>query len=106
MLRRSPLKRNGRRTNDWRKVWRFLKAEFEKRNITYCEFGFIEHECGGFLTPAHSKKRRMMQGTDIYAVALSCVNFHRQLDEGMSHEQMEQIVMQAISNRGGLILPK
>ncbi len=112
-LKRSPMKRSrrpmnkvGQRTSDWRKVWRFLKPELEKRGRTRCELGFIPHECGGFLTPAHSKKRRMMKGNDIFAVALACVNVHRILDERMTHKEMEVAVMRAIEEHGGLILPE
>jgi hypothetical protein len=83
-----------------------LKPELEKRGRVKCEFKFIPHECGGFLTPAHSKKRRLMKGNDIYAVGLACINVHRILDEQMTHEEMEAAVMRAIENHGGLILPE
>src|SRR5688572_14062426 len=72
-----PMKKVGRRTKSWRYAWRFLKPELEKRGRVTCEFGFIPHECGGFLTPAHSKKRRMMKGDDVFAIGLACVNVHR-----------------------------
>ena len=96
----------GRRTNDWRRVWRWLKPRLEAAGRTRCEFDFIEHECIGILDPCHSKKRRLMRGPDIYAVALGCRNVHRRLDEQMSHEEMEAAVMRAIENHGGLILPE
>lgn len=100
------LRANGRRTNDWRKVWRFLKAEFEKRGRTKCEFDFIAHGCFGRLDPCHSKKRRLMQGNDIYTVALGCQNAHRILDERMDHAEMEAAVLRAIEANGGLVLPE
>lgn len=101
-----PINKVGPKTDDWRKAWRFLKPRLEAVNRTRCEFAFIPHECGKFLTPAHSKKRRMMKGPDIYHVALACINVHRILDEQMSHEEMESAVMRAIENHGGLILPE
>jgi hypothetical protein len=101
-----PMKKAGRRTNDWLRVWRWLKPRLEAAGRTRCEFSFIPHTCEGFLTPAHSKKRRLMEGPDIYHVALACLKIHRQLDERMSHEEMESAVMRAIELHGGLILPE
>ena len=106
LRRASRLNVVGRRTADWRKVWRFLKPRLEASGRIYCEFEFIAHECCGILDPAHSKKRRFMQGDDIYTVAISCRNAHRILDEEFSHEEMEKAVLRAINNHGGLILPE
>lgn len=47
-----------------------------------------------------------MQDSDIFAVALGCQQVARILDEEMTHEEMEQAVMKAINDRGGLILPE
>lgn len=107
-LKRSskPMKKVGRRTKDWRKVWAFLKPEFEKRGRTYCEFGFIPHECQGPLDPCHAHKRRKMEGDDIFRVALGCRwVIHEFLDLYCTHEQMEMFVNHAIELAGGLILP-
>jgi hypothetical protein len=101
-----PMKKVGRRTQDWRKAWRFLKAEFEKRGRTGCEFGFIPHECWGPIDPCHSKKRRMMRGDDIYMVALGCRMIHNFLDYQCTHEQMGLFVLHAIDLAGGLIIPE
>jgi hypothetical protein len=103
---RKPMNRVGRRTKDWRKAWRFLKVEFERRGRTSCEFEFIPHECWGPLDPAHSKKRRNMKGNDIYACAIACRYIHNFLDLMCTHEEMELFVMRAIELAGGLILPE
>jgi hypothetical protein len=100
------MKKVGRRIQDWRKAWRFLKAEFEKRGRTGCEFGFIPHECWGPLDPAHSKKRRNMKGNDIYACAIACRYIHNFLDLQCTHEQMELFVLHAIDLAGGPIIPE
>jgi hypothetical protein len=47
-----------------------------------------------------------MEGSDIYAVAIACRNFHDHLDLECSHEEMESLVMEAIERAGGLILPE
>src|ERR1044071_2794977 len=99
------MKKVGRRTNDWRRAWRFLKPRLEAAGRTSCEFGFISHECFGRLDPCHSKKRRLMQGDDIYIVAIGCQNVHQILDQEFTHEEMEQAVLKAINDHGGLILP-
>lgn len=96
----------GPRTKKWRKAWRFLKPEFDKRERTKCEFGFIPHECWGPLDPAHSKKRGKMKGNDIYTIALGCRAVHNFLDYSCTHEEMELFVNRAIELAGGLILPE
>jgi hypothetical protein len=103
---RKPINKKGRRTADWIRAWRFLKAELEKRGRTSCEFKFIPHECWGPLDPAHSKKRRNMKGNDIYMVALGCRAIHNFLDLQCTHEQMELFVLHAIDLAGGPILPE
>lgn len=102
----TPMKKAGRRTNDWRAVWRWLKPRLEAAGRTTCEFGFIPHDCVGILDPCHSKKRRLMRGLDIYAVAVGCRNAHDILDLKFTHEEMESAVMRAIDEHGGLILPE
>lgn len=99
------INRVGPRTKAWIAVWRWLKPRLETAHRTECEFDFIPHNCFGPLDPAHSKKRNKMTGNDIYAVAISCRNMHRVLDEVYSHAAMEQAVMFAIERSGGLILP-
>lgn len=114
--RRTPMKRGsrmkrttkhigpGRRMKSWSKIWRWLKPELEKRGRTKCEFHFIKHECWGALYPCHSKKRREMEGDDIYAVAMGCQQVARLLDEALTHKEMEAAVMRAINENGGVIL--
>ena len=91
---------------EWARVWAWLKLRLEARGRTHCEFPFIDHICSRILNPAHSKKRREMQGTDIYTVAIACRTAHRILDEVMSHAEMETAVLRAINAHGGLILPE
>jgi hypothetical protein len=112
-LKRTPMKRSlrpmkkiGRRTQNWRKAWAFLKPELEKRGRTSCEFKFIPHECWGPLDPAHSKKRNKMKGNDICMVAMACRYIHNFMDYECTHEQMELFVLHAIDLAGGPILPE
>lgn len=104
--RRKGLRRVGPRTKAWLTIWRWLKPRLEAAGRTSCEFDWIPHECWGRLDPAHSKKRRLWKGNDIYTVAIACQNVHAILDEQMAHEDMERSVIKAIDQHGGLILPK
>lgn len=105
-----PMKKIGPRTKKWRKAWRILKPELEKRGRTSCEFKFIPHECWGPLDPCHSMKRGKMKtknaNVDINAVAVGCRYIHNFLDLMCTHEEMELFVMTAIENAGGMILPE
>lgn len=105
-MKRSRINRLGPKTRQWLSVWRWLKPRFEAAGRTHCEFGLIPHQCWGELWPCHSKKRRLWEGDDIYAVAIGCQQISRHLDEKLSHEQMERAVMAAIELAGGLILPE
>lgn len=100
------INKRGRRTKEWESVWRWLKPRLEAASRTRCEFHFIEHVCDGPLDPAHSKKRRKMEGNDIYAVAIACRNVHNFLDYKCTHEEMQAFVEEAINLAGGLILPE
>lgn len=95
----------GRRMKQWASVWKWLKPRLEAAGRTRCEFDHVPHQCFGPLTPAHSKKRREIEGDEIYEVAIACAVVHRVLDEKLTHEQMYVAVMYAIERAGGLILP-
>jgi hypothetical protein len=96
----------GRRTREWNRVWQWLKPRLEARGRTHCEFDHLPHQCSGILTPAHSRKRRKMEGDEIYEVAIACTNAHQILDERLNHEQMYVCVNYAIERAGGLITPE
>jgi hypothetical protein len=95
----------GPRMREWARVWKWLKPRLEAAGRTRCEFDHLPHVCSGILTPAHSKKRREMEGLEIYEVAIACSNVHQILDERLTHEQMYVCVMYAIERAGGLITP-
>ena len=95
----------GPRTREWQRVWKWLKPRLEAAGRTHCEFDHLPHVCSGILTPAHSRKRRKMEGDDIYAVAIACTNAHQILDERLDHEAMEVCVLYAIDRAGGMVTP-
>lgn len=111
---RRPMNKIGRRTQDWKDVWRFLKPRLRAANRVGCEFEFMVHECNGPLDPCHSRKRNQMSGNAIYEIALGCRRVHEYLDgvnaypplgRRLTHTEMERAVKKAIRNNGGLILP-
>jgi len=107
-IHRKPMNKIGPRATEWSAAWRFLKPRLQAAGRTRCEFDWpdVAHECWGPLDPAHSKKRHEMQEGDIYAVAISCREFHNYLDQVCSHSRMEELVLEAINRHGGMILPK
>ena len=77
-----------------------LKREFEAKGITTCELGYLNCTGDNFLSWAHGKKRRKLQGDELTScVILACINCH-QVIERMSPEGMLAIVTSVISERG------
>lgn len=84
---------------EWTRIRQKLKTEFLRKGITVCEM------CGGSfgLGFAHRYKRRFLTtDEEKRTVILCCQICHRQLDEGMSHEQMYETVTKVIENRNSL----
>jgi hypothetical protein len=115
-IRKSSKTRLGRgpRMRAWEAVWRWLEPKLRAAGRTKCEFGFLVHECWGKLDPAHSKKRRKMEGLDVYVIARACRQAHEILDghvvykpfgRRLNQAEMEQAVLLAIELNGGIILP-
>ena len=96
-----PMRKRGRKTNDWIKTRRQLSAEFAERGITSCELR-ISPDCkrDSWLSFAHSRKRRFITTEEqLREVGLACIPCHVELDERMSHEEMEEAVLKAIHRR-------
>jgi hypothetical protein len=71
-----------------RKVW---KREFDRREITWCELQLdgCWRIVQGF---AHAKKSDELLPEEFNKVVAACNSCHRQLDEGKSHQVMEDII--------------
>lgn len=98
MKPRKPLNRKGKKTLEWERVRRELKARFLAAGITTCELrlpGCWRDNALGF---AHSKKRREIVGDEIYEVILACNNCHDQV-EIKPHEEMRNIILATIQKR-------
>jgi len=99
MKRNKPMKRAGKRTQEWERIRRKLKVRFEKAGITKCEFHFQPH-CWWDLALgfAHTDKRRFLKGKELEVVALVCQPCHEIL-ELFPREQMKIEIESVIRNR-------
>lgn len=100
-LKRSAMaKGKGKKTRANRAANAKLKAEFEKQGITSCELGYPGCTRDEFLSWAHGKKRRKLQGDELVTlVILACINCHNRI-EYTGHEAMLAIVESVIAERG------
>lgn len=103
IARRTRLKSVGKVGQRWIDVRKDMKQRYEWAGITTCEArlkGCWFHDALSF---AHCKKRRLMQGDDIWHTALLCTPCHN-FYEGLPHEEMHDQI-HAIIGRRGLIAP-
>jgi hypothetical protein len=85
-----------------RKKWARELAEHwrDRPRPEYCEVRF--QGCFGTygLAPAHSRKRRKIESkAQFFEVVAACLFCHRQMDEKMSHDEMESTVQRIIKQR-------
>lgn len=93
-------KGKGKKTRANRAANAKLKVEFEKQGITNCELGYPGCTRTEFLSWAHGRKRRKLQGDELVTlVILACINCHDRI-EYMGHESMLSIVESVIAERG------
>lgn len=93
-MKRSPLKRLGKKGLAWEKCRRELKTKFKRAGITFCErCGYDNH-----LGFAHTKKRRNLGPGELSVVALLCNACHDQI-EILPEPEMTKIVLDIITNR-------
>lgn len=97
-MRRSPLKRLGKKGLAWAGVRRELKVKFERAGITTCERrgpGCWRDNGLGF---AHPRKRRNIAPCNLSVVALMC-NVCHDACEILPEDEMAKIVFDIIANR-------
>lgn len=117
MLRRSPLKRTGlrsvkrvpgtarktlragKKTKEWNRVRAQVKREFAAQGITTCELKYEGCRNGDWLSIAHGRKRRKLQGNELKTLTiLACVPCHERI-EFLAPEEMLAIVNSTIERR-------
>ena len=90
----------GKKTRANKKTNAARKRKFEAKDLTTCELGYPGCTKDNFLSWAHGKKRRKLQGDELATCAiLACINCHDVI-ERMSPEGMLAIVQSVIAERG------
>ena len=98
-LRRGGKLRAGKRTNEWIAVRRRLKVQYEAAGITRCELNYDGCKRDTWLSFAHGKKRRHLQGDELETlVCLACTHCH-EIIERLPEAEMCQIVKDVIQRR-------
>lgn len=67
-LKRTPLKRAGRKTKEWERIRRVLVRRFLKAGLWRCELGYAGCWQTNALGFAHAKKRRNCSEKDLWVV--------------------------------------
>lgn len=97
-MKRTPLKRLGKKGLAWEKIRRDLKARFQRAGITTCELQWPACWNDNGLGFAHAKKRRNLKAGELSVVALLCNGCHEAIEILPEHE-MERLVMAVIAGR-------
>lgn len=99
-MKRTRLKRSGKKTTAWERTRRKLKVKFEAMGITSCEFNFPRCTPNDYLSFAHSLKRVDIKTQEqLEEVAVACFSCHSILDLNMTHEGMAEAVRTVIQQR-------
>lgn len=97
-MKRTKLKRLGKKGLAWEKVRRELKVKFQRAGITSCEirgYGCWGDNGLGFM---HAKKRRNLGPGELSVVCLGCCICHDRA-ELLPEQEMTALVMQTIASR-------
>lgn len=102
-MRRSPMKRRGKKTKAWDSKRAELKIEFEAIGITTCELRYENCANDDFLGFAHAAKRRKLKSEDLGHVILACNPCHDKI-EFLPPEQMKRIVDTICQQRESMLI--
>lgn len=93
-----PMKKIGRKTQEWEDIRKTLKQEFEEMGITTCELQLEDCWHNTSLTFAHFAKRRKLTKQDLTQVALLCTPCHQEI-ETLPADQMQFLIKGIIKAR-------
>jgi hypothetical protein len=99
-MKRTPLKKLGKKGLAWEKCRRELKVKFQRAGITTCEIGELYPGCwiDNGLGFAHARKRRNLKPGELSVVILACNSCHDNL-ELLPESEMAKIVLDIIARR-------
>lgn len=97
-MKRTAIKRAGKKTNEWDRVRGLMKVQFSKSGIETCELQYPGCWRDNGLGFAHSKKRRNIVGTEIEEAILAYSCCHDKI-EILKEGAMGDLVRGVISRR-------
>ncbi len=92
------MNRRGKKVQAWDRARLTLKRKFAAAGIITCELRYAGCWFDNALSMAHSKKRRHIEGDEIYEVALLCVPCH-QVAERLPESEMTDLIRKIIAAR-------
>lgn len=98
LARRTPMKRRGKRVDQWVRIRKELNQQFLEAGITFCEMCSSTFALGH----AHRYPRRYCDENELRITAFVCCECHRIID-GAGHENMKNMVEGLIAKRVGLL---
>lgn len=99
LTRRQPMKRGGKRIEQWDRIRAVLKKQFLAASITRCEMCGSDYALGF----AHRFPRRMCDEQELHIVALVCNYPCHKIIDGSGHANMKNMVEGLIAKRVGLL---
>jgi hypothetical protein len=90
----------GKRTKEWDRVRAKLKKEFAAKGITTCELKYEGCKNDDWLSFAHGRKRRKLEGDELKTLTILACNPCHDRVEFLPAEEMLRIVENVITNRG------
>jgi len=101
-MRKTQLKRRGKKTTQWGKVRAKLKVFFQTAGITTCELRYPGCWYSIALGFAHLKKRRNLKPHELFVAILACNPCHDRI-EILPEAEMTKIVQDVIEKRNEAI---
>ena len=103
-MKRTPLKKRGKKVNEWEKVRRGLVKAFDRAGITRCELRYAGCWFNNALGFAHSLKRRNITTPEQMTECCLCCNICHDQIELLPENEMTFVVQEIIRNRKSPVL--
>ncbi len=94
------MNRRGKKVKAWDSARARLKVKFQAAGIMTCELRYAGCAFDNYLSFAHSKKRRNIQGDELNEVALLCIPCH-EYAERLPEAEMTTLIRSIINARSG-----
>lgn len=99
-MRRTAIKKMGKKGDEWTKARKILVAAYGDVCITHCELNIVGYHSGFALAFAHGRKRGDLVDDELYTfVVLACQGCHDHIEYDVGHDEMARIVRETIDKR-------